>query len=757
MRNKKVKNMHKAAMCLVAAITAMSTMSGTMCTVRADLRNYVHSSAAAMYAKTKNSEKNFSIINSDQTRLVNMKWAQYLVVGFKEGYGLGNTRILVDGVDVTDAMTKVTDDGAIVKCELNSLHPATLTVQDQWGQKKDRVELSDEMTAEKNEPSKLAALTNASPAYLVAHGPVSVFDYYITNYDSEGEIRKYPKKTTFDLNGVVDADHIRSYSPETERKADGSGCVEILFNYNTAQTVDWFDSVEKTGAVELVEVGDQLTTIGRNLTYTKEITMHSGHECGCIRIPLGQGNLQSNGRFYIRTISKGHKSALTPIHIVNEKAPKLLISESGKIVSGQNLHFQIKDMVDGLKESIETVELTDPTGETTVLDYIDDWYHYGSTGLFVLYNDTTREQGENHIPYKGTYTLTIKAAGYKTFSKKFMVDEGKTLDDGRKSGVKKYTPEVDTVSGATGLSTGGEGSSVSGGTKVSANLIFKGDLLINALILDDLDVKCAAASAIADRWNYDVICDYVLTADGKEKYAWTEYYNEASDAQLEGRYLSFAEYAEETAAEDGSLRPSEAKMVLEDNLLGDLTSDYLTEGSGTEDKEKESGDQENEQLSKSSEKGEEGKDAPKDDAKEAFVPKRMAVSQGNGYFTNTYFYLVYDNKNEQMKDYLQAVTQMSVNGMPYAKAADYEYISSASGSKFKYGDGTDGYDRFLLLTYGDGTNSDHLTFVIKAKGYRDVTFTIGSNGELKEEEPPKVKRKYKELDLEGAAKKIKKS
>jgi hypothetical protein len=198
-------------------------------------------------------------------------------------------------------------------------------------------------------------------------------------------------------------------------------------------------------------------------------------------------------------------------------------------------------------------------------------------------------------------------------------------------------------------------------------------------------------------------------------------------------------------------------MVLEENLLGDLTSDYLTEGSGTEDREKESGDQENEQLSKSSEEGEEGKDAPKDDAKEAFVPKRMAVSQGNGYFTNTYFYLVYDNKNEQMKDYLQAVTQMSVNGMPYAKAADYEYISSASGSKFKYGDGNNGYDRFLLLTYGDGTNSDHLTFVIKAKGYRDATFTIGSNGELKEEEPPKVKRKYKELDLEGAAKKSKKS
>jgi hypothetical protein len=71
-------------------------------------------SAANVCAKTKTDEKESSFVNREKTGLVNLKWGQYLVVSFKEGYGLTNTRVTVDGTDVTDAMTKVTDDGSVV-------------------------------------------------------------------------------------------------------------------------------------------------------------------------------------------------------------------------------------------------------------------------------------------------------------------------------------------------------------------------------------------------------------------------------------------------------------------------------------------------------------------------------------------------------------------------------------------------------------------------------------------------------------------
>ena len=519
-----------------------------------------------------------SLVREKQTGLVNMKWAQYAVVTFDQGYSLDNSRILVDGTDVSEAVTKVTDDGSIVKWEITSLNPGKLTVQS-----KSDADVSETVTLSQNKkPVPPQVVKKTAPAFFLTHGPVSIYDYYLTNYDEEGNVRRRPAKTTFSLS--ENSERIRSYSEDAELQEDGSGTVEIMFNYSSGKDKAWFDAVAEKGALELVADSEQKTVLNSHLTYSKTVAEHNGSPVGVIRVPVGQDNFRSNGEYYIRTRSKGNKSAMTRIHVVNKKAPSILISESGKIVSGQNIHFHIKDMTEGIRESIKEVTLKDPTGQTKVLTHIDDWFHYGNTGLFVLYNDTESASGTNHTRYRGAYTLTIQAAGFKTCSKTFVVDEGLdpaaagqkkagTAAAGKRSqAVKTHSAKVDTVSSATGIA-GGSGSSSSGGTMVSASILFDGDLLANALILDDLGVNNSSAKAIAERWQKDVIYDYAYAEDGKVFYDWTEYYNAVSDAQNAGRYLSFAEYAK-TADGEKNQKPSQVKMVLEDNMLGDIMDNY---------------------------------------------------------------------------------------------------------------------------------------------------------------------------------------
>lgn len=62
---------------------------------------------------------------------------------------------------------------------------------------------------------------------------------------------------------------------------------------------------------------------------------------------------------------------------------------------------------------------------------------------------------------------------------------------------------------ATGGSSGsGSGSSGSGSSAISANLIFDSDLLVNARLLEKLDMETDASKAVIDWW-YGVSDDAV--------------------------------------------------------------------------------------------------------------------------------------------------------------------------------------------------------------------------------------------------------
>lgn len=489
-----------------------------------------------------------AIINAETTKLVDLGWSQYVVVQFADGHSLSDTKLTIDGTNVNDACTPVTDDGSIVKWEITDLKPAQLVATSEGESQSDT--LSD--NANPIAP-KVVQPEDSAADYIIAHGPVAYWDFHLTNYDDEGDVRVEPSKTTFNLSGEEDSDVPAYYSADAELSENG-GNVVIQFAYESAEDKVWFDAAAtKGGDVQLVSFDERKSTLNADLNFTKGTsTSEVAGNVGTITIPLNQYNFRSNGRYYVRIISTNHDAALVPIHVVNATAPTMKLSEPGALTSGKNIHFTVENMTYGIAVPIESVELTDPTGTTTLLEKITDWYLLGDS--FVLYNDNN-----NNIPYNGEYKLTAHSNGFKDMSYTFTVSGGENVTTTANYG-------IDALSGATpSVGSDGEG----GGDAIPANLKFDVDLLTNALLLDEINLANDAAQGIADRWNLEMAgVDTIHTEDGTA-YNYTEFRDAVSQAATnDGEYLTFAEYIQ-VADKDQTGTPYAIKTVLEDNLLGE--------------------------------------------------------------------------------------------------------------------------------------------------------------------------------------------
>lgn len=497
------------------------------------------------------------IVNAAEAKVQNtLALGAWLPLVFEDGYRMGDVTVTADGTDVTSALTAVTTDGSIAKLPLTGT-PGQVVIKS--GSKTQTINLNGS-----GAPS-VYTQSGYLPRYVLTHGAVAAWDYHLTNYDKDGKVRVSPAKTTFSFAAAAN-DH-PSYSPDAELIQDESGFnisgnVTIMFNYNTQEEKDWFDGINQ---LELVQYNENKNTINANLTYKAEKDVdHYGSKVGELTIPIGQDNFRTNGRYYVRVKSAAGDSALVSIHVVNRKAPSLQTKETA--VSGVNLHFNVKDMVYGITTPIESVMLKDPTGETKVLRFIDDYYLFGD--LFVLYNDETAENGKNNIPYNGVYTITVRSNGFKEFSKSFVVTGGKEVSS--KQAVATYqSAAYDVVTHATGGSSGGSGSDGDGGSSmVSADLLFDSDLLVNALLLDALGMETTEITKVIDHW-YNMICDAVLNKGDTTYYTYAGYLDAINDAKVSGaQWLPFAEYLKGNA-ETTPNRPYALKEVLEDGLLGE--------------------------------------------------------------------------------------------------------------------------------------------------------------------------------------------
>ena len=512
-----------------------------------------------------------TLVVESQTKLVDLGWSQYVTVAFAKGYSLDDCTLTVDGTDVTSAFTKVDRDGTIAKWEITNLNPAVLAVTGKDGETQ-IIRLS-----ENENPEAPEVRENTAPAAFLAHGSVYVWDYNLDNYDENGNIRRKPETTTFDLG--EEKSGIRYYAPAAELTEDKSnlygvgGQAVVMFNYTEEVDKQWFDEITK---VALVSGNGYNNTINGDLRYEKKLGEHYGNTVGQIIVPLGQSNFYSNGSYYLR-ITSGGKNTLIPIEVVNGTAPSMVLKEAGAITSGKNIHFEVKNMTYGIEIPVSKVELTDPHGNTTELEKIRDWYLIGNT--FVLYNDENAENGRNNIPEAGKYTITVHSTGFKDMSYTFTVSTGAAAQN---SVVTEDIYGIDAMSSASisGGSTSGSGNAAEGGsTTMSADLMFNADLLTNALLLQNIGVENESAQAIADRWNYDMSgWDAVIGEDGTTFYSFAEYRDAVEKAKNEnGEYLSFADYIADESAAETLNRPYAVKYVLEDNRLGEtmMSGSYL--------------------------------------------------------------------------------------------------------------------------------------------------------------------------------------
>lgn len=483
----------------------------------------------------------------------------YLALSFKDGFTLGGTTVTVDGADVTNAVSKVTDDGAVAKIPLVA-QPGSVTLTS--GAKTQTISLG---TAAEG-----AVYTGEDylPDYFIKHGPLDLWDYYLTNYDNAGNVRVLPSKTTFGTSAVR-SEH-PSYSEPLVLNENGEGSVVVMFNYTSEADKAWFDNIasydasSSEGAVQLVAYDQYKNTWNRNLNFTKGTAEHNGSTVATLTIPFNQDNFRSNGRYYVRVISanaQGVKSsALASIHVQNYATPELKVKETPQ--SGVNLHFAVSNLVYGIVDPIEKVTLTDPTGATKTLEKIKDYYLI-SQDLFVLYNDVSATDGRNNLPYKGEYTLTIEANGFKKFSKSFTVAEGEQP-------AKQNAITYDAISRATGSTSGGSSSDgSSGGYAISTDFLFDSDLVANANVLDKLNKSTADSTAVLEYWKYNAsTLDSVFNKGDVKYFSGTDYTDYVSTDRNGKLWKSYADF--QSSHEASVFPPHATKAILEDGLLGDI-------------------------------------------------------------------------------------------------------------------------------------------------------------------------------------------
>lgn len=481
----------------------------------------------------------------------------YLALSFSTGFTKENTVITVDGADVTKYATPVTDDGSVVKLPLVA-QPGSVILT----------------SGNKTQPTDFGTKVDGAvytgdhylPDYFVKHGPLAIWDYYLTNYDVKGNIRTEAEKTTFGTKAVPNPHP--SYSVSTELGQD----VVIMFNYTSDADKQWFDHItpysadNQKGSVQLVSYDQYKGTWNYNLEFTKGKTNHAGNTVATLTIKANQDNFRSNGRYFVRVTSTDAagvtSSTLVPIHVVNAETPTFEVEE--KPESGKNLHFAVSNLVYGITNPIEKVTLTDPSGAKHELTNINDYYLF-SQDLFVLYNDESAENGTNHLKYKGQYTLTIEANGFKTATTKFTVQEGKTAPT-------QTALTLDAVSRATGSISGGSSSDgSSSGYAISTDFLFKGDLIANACVLNKLNKDTTESTAVLEYWNYSTsTLDSTFNKGNTMYYSGTDYmsYIYGSKADSSKLWKPFAEYTASAAASVNP--PHQTKEVMEDGLLGDV-------------------------------------------------------------------------------------------------------------------------------------------------------------------------------------------
>ena len=530
-----------------------------------------------------------------------------MVVAFKYGT-IDDYRVLVDGVDVTSNMTNVDDEGHVVKWLSSVSNPSALQIV-----KKSDNDTQD-ITLAGGERKNITKTDVKAPKYVLSNGPITKFDYLLETYDNAGKVRKNASKTTFTLQSkkvdlAAAAVPSQYYIPVTEIDNVGTGSIKIKLQLENEEQEKWFE-----GLNNIKLLSEEHNIINSNLIYNKSVETKYG-KVGVINIPLPQNNARSRGDYYVSIGStKGNERISLPISLVSSTNFKVLrdsTTPNPKI--GENIRFKIVDPKNNQSFGNDVgvvmyrVTLTKPDGSVIELPKISGWHNISD---IVQITGTDSTSGKVYTDVAGVYTATIYTKGYKTLTKKFEVlksdgssvvttpvsDDSKTVDaisaptvskthagnresstitkvlvgGGSSSSSSSSGKKADSVSGATGK-TGGKAdatSGASGSLMINAYLMYDYDLLVNAMVLNEIGLRSKDSDAVM-KWWLEQSPEAIVGEDKSKLYLLNNFVDAYKDAKLEGKVLTFEDYIK---SEDATTRNivGNVKNVLENGKLGTI-------------------------------------------------------------------------------------------------------------------------------------------------------------------------------------------
>lgn len=558
---------------------------------------------AATTEETNNDK--FAYVN--YTKDVNTDFGEYVVVAFKYGT-IDDYKVLVDGVDVTSNMTKVDDDGHVVKWLSSVSNPSALQIV-----KKTDNDTQD-ITLAGGERKNITKTDVKAPKYVLSNGPITKFDYFLETYDNAGKVRKNASKTTFTLqskkvDSTAAAVPSQYYIPVTEIDNVGTGSIKIKLQLENEEQEKWFE-----GLNNIKLLNEDHNIINSSLIYNKSVETKYA-KVGVINIPLPQNNARSRGDYYVSIGSaKGNERISLPISLVSSTNFKVMRdSTTPNPKVGENIRFKIVDPKNNqsfgndIGVVMYRVTLTKPDGSVIELPKISGWHNILD---IVQITGTDSTSGKVYTDVAGVYTATIYTKGYKTLTKKFEVlksdgssvattpvsDESKTVDaisaptvgknhagnresstitkvlvgGGSSSSSSGSGKKADSVSGATGK-TGGKAdatSGASGSMMINSYLMYDYDLLANAMILNEIGLRTKQSDAVMNWW-LDQSPEAIVGEDKSKLYTLNNFVDAYKDAKLEGKILTFEDYIK---SEDATTRNivGNVKNVLENGRLGTI-------------------------------------------------------------------------------------------------------------------------------------------------------------------------------------------
>lgn len=530
------------------------------------------------------------ILLDAHTKLINLGFSQYVTIVFAQG-SVEDYDIYIDGTQVDEALSKITDDGSIVKWETTVVSPKQIRAVKLDSGKEEVLQLAEGVADSIPEPGSV----DNDATYMLTNGKISIFDYQLDTYDENGAVRVKPGKTTFNLKpkreeNINIAIPSNYYIPNVMIDENGVGTKPIIVktSLKNSEQEKWFRQIQ---TIKCLSEENQI--LNANVTHSVEIEEGRYGKVGIITIPTQQTNMRRTGLYKLNFISSYSDTKVTVnLELVRNKEYKMVQStESNNPKVGEDVLFTIKGVDNSsygneILSPITKVVLTKPSGQEVILKNMEDYSFISPS--FHIYGNGTKTGKNINTNEIGIYKVEVFAKGYPKVTGRFEINPGRSFATTENNGIRgaevSFVEEVeyDAVTSAslnigTIESGGSSESGIVGGPVMNGYLIFDYDLIMNALLLNELEILNEAALEVVKRYHTQ-IPEYVFEEDAKKIYKLADFQEAVKEKRINKKvYLSFKEYIQ-TAEPENYNGPSNVKYVLEDGKLGSVISFRSTQG-----------------------------------------------------------------------------------------------------------------------------------------------------------------------------------